>query len=86
MASPPPSSPTPSTTPPATSPSRQLPRYLLQANHRQNRVRAFFKCWSITGIKSDGEDLVFEVGLVTVKYPSNNFDGSPECEGKRLAS
>ncbi|KAL4195458.1 hypothetical protein AMTRI_Chr05g64720 [Amborella trichopoda] len=45
------------------------------------RVRAFFRWWSITGIKSSGDDLVFEVGMVTAKYPSKNFVESPECEG-----
>ncbi|XP_058184405.1 uncharacterized protein LOC131301913 [Rhododendron vialii] len=50
------------------------------------RVRAFFQWWSITGIRLNGDDLVFEVGVVTAKYPSNNFDESPECEGKRSAS
>ncbi|XP_042490601.1 uncharacterized protein LOC122070505 [Macadamia integrifolia] len=50
------------------------------------RVRAFFKWWSITGIRSSGEDLVFEVGMVTAKYPSKNFDESPACEGQRSSS
>jgi len=50
------------------------------------RVRAFFQWWSITGIRSSGEDLVFEVGMVTAKYPSKNFDESPACEGKHSAS
>ncbi|OUZ99714.1 Protein of unknown function DUF538 [Macleaya cordata] len=50
------------------------------------RVRAFFQWWSITGIRSSGENLVFEVGMVTAKYPSKNFDESPECEGKRSSS
>ena len=50
------------------------------------RVRAFFQWWSITGIKSNGDDLVFEVGVVTAKYPSKNFDESPQCQGKRSAS
>ncbi|GFY98271.1 DUF538 family protein [Actinidia rufa] len=50
------------------------------------RVRAFFQWWSITGIKSNGDDLVFEVGMVTAKYPSKNFDESPQCQGKRSAS
>ncbi|XP_009627671.1 uncharacterized protein [Nicotiana tomentosiformis] len=49
-------------------------------------VRAFFKWWGITGIRSSGENLVFEVGMVTAKYPSNNFDESPECEGKKHSS
>ncbi|CAN1177698.1 hypothetical protein LINPERHAP2_LOCUS33249 [Linum perenne] len=50
------------------------------------RVRAFFQWWSITGIKSSDGDLVFEVGMVTAKYPSKNFNESPQCEGKRSAS
>lgn len=50
------------------------------------RVRALFKWWSITGIRSTGEDLVFEVGVVTAKYPSKNFDETPACEGKHSAS
>ncbi|KAK4415518.1 hypothetical protein Salat_2659200 [Sesamum alatum] len=49
-------------------------------------VRAFFKWWSITGIRSNGENLVFEVGVVTAKYPSKNFDKSPLCEGGRSSS
>ncbi|KAL5975163.1 hypothetical protein ACLOJK_031842 [Asimina triloba] len=50
------------------------------------RVRAFFTWWSITGIRSRGENLVFEVGSVTAKYPSKNFDETQECEGKRASS
>ncbi|KAG8657456.1 hypothetical protein MANES_03G068700v8 [Manihot esculenta] len=50
------------------------------------RVRAFFKWWSITGIRANGENLVFEVGMVTAKYPSKKFNESPECEGKHSAS
>ncbi|XP_010249837.1 PREDICTED: uncharacterized protein LOC104592265 [Nelumbo nucifera] len=50
------------------------------------RVRAFFKWWSITGIRSSGENLVFEVGMVTAKYPSKNFDESPPCEGQSSSS
>ncbi|KAM3383034.1 hypothetical protein P3S68_008609 [Capsicum galapagoense] len=49
-------------------------------------VRAFFKWWGITGIRSSGDNLVFEVGLVTAKYPSKNFHESPECEGKKHSS
>ncbi|MCL7042172.1 hypothetical protein MKW94_014399 [Papaver nudicaule] len=45
------------------------------------RVWAFFQWWSITGIKSSGENLVFEVGMVSAKYPAKNFDESPECQG-----
>lgn len=50
------------------------------------RVWAFFKWWSITGIRSSGDDLVFEVGVVTAKYPANNFDESPMCEGRHASS
>ncbi|KAL6550148.1 hypothetical protein OROMI_020636 [Orobanche minor] len=49
-------------------------------------IRAFFKWWGITGIRSNGQNLVFEVGVVTAKYPSNNFDKSPLCEGTRSSS
>ncbi|KAL9224492.1 hypothetical protein vseg_000519 [Gypsophila vaccaria] len=47
------------------------------------RVWAFFKWWSITGIKlsADAADLVFEVGVVTAKYKANNFDVAPSCQG-----
>lgn len=50
------------------------------------RVRAFFKWWSITGIRSSGDDIVFEVGVVTAKYASKNFDDSPACEGQHSSS
>ncbi|PON73343.1 hypothetical protein PanWU01x14_058470 [Parasponia andersonii] len=50
------------------------------------RVRAFFRWWSITGIRSTGDNLVFEVGGITAKYPSKNFDESLACEGKHSAS
>jgi hypothetical protein len=50
------------------------------------RVRAFFKSWSITGIRSSGDNLVFEVAGITAKYPSKNFDESLDCEGKRSSS
>lgn len=49
------------------------------------RVRAFFKWWSITGIRSTGDEIVFEVGVITVSYPSKNFDESPVCEGRYSA-
>ncbi|EOY30864.1 PREDICTED: uncharacterized protein LOC18588637 [Theobroma cacao] len=50
------------------------------------RVRALFKWWSITGIRSSGDNLVFEVGMVTAKYPAKNFDESPFCEGQHSSS
>ncbi|KAG6533367.1 hypothetical protein ZIOFF_007234 [Zingiber officinale] len=46
------------------------------------RVRAFFRWWSITGIRSSGKDIVFEVGPTSAKYPSRNFDQSLDCEGR----
>ena len=46
------------------------------------RVWAFFRWWSITGIRSSGDDLVFEVGVASAKYPAKNFDESPDCEGR----
>ncbi|KAK3210769.1 hypothetical protein Dsin_015475 [Dipteronia sinensis] len=50
------------------------------------RVRAFFQWWSITGIRSSGDNLVFEVGMVTAKFPTKNFVESPKCEGQRSSS
>ncbi|EPS66046.1 hypothetical protein M569_08733, partial [Genlisea aurea] len=49
-------------------------------------VWAFFKWWGITGIRSSGEDLVFEVGMVSANYPSKNFDMAPLCEGSSRSS
>ncbi|KAJ3695051.1 hypothetical protein LUZ60_000428 [Juncus effusus] len=46
------------------------------------KVRAFFRWWSITGIKSDGDDVVFDVGVTSAKYGKRNFDVSPDCEGR----
>ncbi|CAH8286262.1 unnamed protein product [Eruca vesicaria subsp. sativa] len=56
------------------------------AELRGIRVRAFYQWWSITGIRSAGDSLVFEVGVVTAKYPSKNFDESLDCEGTRASS
>ncbi|CAF1777777.1 hypothetical protein HID58_088673 [Brassica napus] len=56
------------------------------AELRGIRVRAFYQWWSITGIRSSGDNLVFEVGVVTAKYPSKNFDESLDCEGQRASS
>ncbi|CAA7044745.1 unnamed protein product [Microthlaspi erraticum] len=50
------------------------------------RVWAFFKYWYITGIRISGDNLVFEVGVASAKYPSKNFDDSLDCEGKRSSS
>ncbi|XP_068649151.1 uncharacterized protein [Aristolochia californica] len=50
------------------------------------RVWAFFKWWYITSIRTSGDNLVFEVGVVTAKYPSKNFDESPHCNGRRSPS
>ncbi|KAL5227735.1 hypothetical protein ABZP36_016000 [Zizania latifolia] len=46
------------------------------------RVRAFFRWWSITGIHADGDDLVFEVGSVSAKFPARHFNASLECPAK----
>ncbi|CAO2203906.1 unnamed protein product [Urochloa humidicola] len=46
------------------------------------RVRAFFRWWSITGIRADGDQLVFEVGSVSAKFPSRDFNASLECPAK----
>ncbi|GFY96315.1 Protein of unknown function DUF538 protein [Actinidia chinensis var. chinensis] len=50
------------------------------------RVRAFFQWWPITGIKSNGDYLFFDIGMITTKYPSKDFDESPQCLGKRFDS
>uniref|UniRef100_A0A7N0TBD5 Uncharacterized protein n=1 Tax=Kalanchoe fedtschenkoi TaxID=63787 RepID=A0A7N0TBD5_KALFE len=49
-------------------------------------VWAFFKWWSITGIRASGDNLVFEVGGISAKYPSKNFDESPQCQGSKASS
>ncbi|ONK76618.1 uncharacterized protein A4U43_C03F30210 [Asparagus officinalis] len=46
------------------------------------RVRALFRWWSISGIRLSGDDLVFEVGVASARYPARNFDKVPECEGR----
>ncbi|KAK9141872.1 hypothetical protein Syun_011272 [Stephania yunnanensis] len=46
------------------------------------RVRALFQWWSITGIRSSGDNLVFEVGVLSAKYPARNFNESQECENR----
>ncbi|KAL2929302.1 hypothetical protein RDABS01_034713 [Bienertia sinuspersici] len=50
------------------------------------KVRAMFQWWSITGIRSSGDNLVFEVGMLSAKYPAKNFDASPPCEGLKADS
>ncbi|KAI3443824.1 hypothetical protein Pfo_000489 [Paulownia fortunei] len=47
-------------------------------------VRAFFKWWGITGIRSNGQDLVFEVGVVTAKYPSRISTSLPSARAAGL--
>jgi hypothetical protein len=46
------------------------------------RVRAFLRWWSITGIRADGDQLVFEVGSVSAKFPARDFNASLECPAK----
>ncbi|KAF0898496.1 hypothetical protein E2562_008097 [Oryza meyeriana var. granulata] len=50
------------------------------------RVRAFFRWWTITGIRADGDDLVFEVGSVSAKFPARHFNASLECPGAKADS
>lgn len=45
------------------------------------RVRAFFRWWSITTIRSTGDDLVFDVGVASAKYPAKNFYETLDCQG-----
>jgi hypothetical protein len=45
-------------------------------------VKAFFRWWSITGIRADGDELVFEVGSVSAKFPARHFNASLECPAK----
>ncbi|GJW66585.1 hypothetical protein Tco_0056140 [Tanacetum coccineum] len=47
------------------------------------KVKALFQWWGITGIKVSGENLVFEVGSLSAKYPSKNFDEVPVCVGRK---
>ncbi|KAL6882025.1 hypothetical protein ACP4OV_011497 [Aristida adscensionis] len=48
-------------------------------------VKAFFRWWSITGIRADGDQLVFEVGSVSAKFPARHFNASLECPAKAAA-
>ncbi|KAJ7548033.1 hypothetical protein O6H91_08G114600 [Diphasiastrum complanatum] len=43
-------------------------------------VKAFFFNLAITGIYVSGNDLLFEVGFVSAKFPVTNFDESPICQ------
>uniref|UniRef100_A0A3Q7J338 Uncharacterized protein n=1 Tax=Solanum lycopersicum TaxID=4081 RepID=A0A3Q7J338_SOLLC len=49
-------------------------------------VRAFFKWWGITGIRSSGENLVFEVGMgKSIPLPENStFSIEERIENKLL--
>nr|GEU78296.1 retrovirus-related Pol polyprotein from transposon TNT 1-94 [Tanacetum cinerariifolium] len=47
------------------------------------KVKALFQWWGITGIRVSGENLVFEVGSLSAKYPSKNFDEVPICVGRK---
>ncbi|RLN36222.1 uncharacterized protein C2845_PM03G26860 [Panicum miliaceum] len=46
------------------------------------RVRVFFRWWSITGIHADSDQLVFEVGSISAKFPARDFNASLECPAK----
>ncbi|KAI4376631.1 hypothetical protein MLD38_014372 [Melastoma candidum] len=50
------------------------------------KVRALFRNWAITGIRASDDDLVFEVGMVTAKYPKKSFVEAPYCEGSKPAA
>nr|GLL22748.1 uncharacterized protein LOC109186882 [Ipomoea trifida] len=47
---------------------------------RWDQRQGFLQVVGHHGIRSSGDNLVFKVGMVTAKYPSKNFDESPECE------
>ncbi|TKY44669.1 hypothetical protein E2542_SST30946 [Spatholobus suberectus] len=48
------------------------------------RVRAFFKWWSITGIRSSGDDIVFEVGIGHGEVSVEEFRRQPRVRGAAL--
>ncbi|XP_024521746.1 uncharacterized protein LOC112343083 [Selaginella moellendorffii] len=58
------------------------PRYIKSL--RGVSVRAFFIDWSISGIRVNHQDLVFEVGFASAKFPISNFDEAPECEKESI--
>ncbi|CAM6044486.1 unnamed protein product [Sphagnum compactum] len=47
------------------------------------RVKAFYVWWSITTIsRSSDHDLLFSFGILSAKFPLDNFDDPPICERK----
>ncbi|BBM97663.1 hypothetical protein MPTK1_1g07370 [Marchantia polymorpha subsp. ruderalis] len=47
-------------------------------------VKAYYFWWSINAITVVNGNLVFEVGLLTAKYPVDNFEESPGCATKSM--
>jgi hypothetical protein len=44
-------------------------------------VKAFYIWWNISGIAlGDDENLFFDIGILSTKFPCNNFDDPPICE------
>ncbi|KAL2652835.1 hypothetical protein R1flu_020963 [Riccia fluitans] len=48
------------------------------------QVKAYLLWWTINAITVSSGNLVFEVGLLTAKYPVDNFDESPACKKKSM--
>ncbi|XP_073386808.1 uncharacterized protein [Physcomitrium patens] len=43
-------------------------------------VKAYYVWWSITGIAlGDDHSLFFEIGILSARFPYNNFDDPPVC-------
>lgn len=43
-------------------------------------VKAFYIWWNISGIAlGDDENLFFDIGILSTKFPCNNFDDPPIC-------
>lgn len=44
-------------------------------------VKAYYIWWNIYGIAlGDDESLFFDIGILSTKFPCNNFDDPPVCE------
>jgi hypothetical protein len=44
-------------------------------------VKAYYIWWNIYGIAlGDDESLYFDIGILSTKFPCNNFDDPPVCE------
>lgn len=51
-------------------------------------VKAYYIWWNITGISVSGEldQLFFEIGILSAKFPRENFDDPPICEIRSVES